>query len=268
MIKRKLAVQLYSLREFSEKDFGKVLEDVAAMGYIGVEPAVSLYGLTPAQFKKRIADLGMEMCSSHYPWCRTPDDMSQVIDLAGELGLTQIVCGYGPDDFADLDAIKRTADKTNAMIEKAKAAGLAMFQHNHYWEFERINGELKYDIYFKYCPDIRLQLDSFWSMSLGANDPAEMMKHCADRVYLLHMKDGLRRQREEKERVVKGTFDRKIELNPLGDGEMDIPAILEVTPERVDTIIVELDYCTIEMHEALKRSYDYLVRIGAGYGSK
>ena len=144
MIKRKLAVQLYSLREFSEKDFGKVLEDVAAMGYIGVEPACGFYGMTPAQFKKRIADLGMTMCSSHYPWCNSVEDVNKSIDLAGELGLTQLVCGYNSKDFADLDTIKRTADNTNAMIEKAKSAGLQMFQHNHYWEFEKINGELKY----------------------------------------------------------------------------------------------------------------------------
>ena len=40
-MKRKLAVQLYSLRNEAEKDFVKVLKTVADIGYIAVEPAGS-----------------------------------------------------------------------------------------------------------------------------------------------------------------------------------------------------------------------------------
>ena len=268
MIKRKLAVQLYSLREFSEKDFGKVLEDVAAMGYIGVEPAVSLYGLTPAQFKKRIADLGMEMCSSHYPWCRTPDDMSQVIDLAGELGLTQIVCGYGPDDFADLDAIKRTAEHANELQAALARQGIALVQHNHFFEFERLNGELKYDIYARLCPNVKFQLDTFWAGNFGAEDPAEIVRHFASRTVSIHLKDGTFESDRAKWKTVNGKVDRDLKLRPLGTGVMDIPAVVAAAPETVDTLIVELDYCVIDMREALKQSYTYLTENHLGVGSK
>ena len=39
-------------------------------------------------------------------------------------------------------------------------------------------------------------------------------------------------------------------------------------PESAEAIIVELDYCNIEMFEALQRSYDYLTRNNLAVGNK
>ena len=60
MRKRKLAVQLYTLRREAEK-FGMpyVLKAVADIGYMGVEPA-GWGGMTPQDFKKACDDLGLE----------------------------------------------------------------------------------------------------------------------------------------------------------------------------------------------------------------
>ena len=61
-----LSVQLYSLREYAKTDFVQVLKKVAAIGYKAVEPA-GFFDLSPAEFKKIIDDLGLEMHSSHRP---------------------------------------------------------------------------------------------------------------------------------------------------------------------------------------------------------
>ncbi len=266
MKKRALAVQLYSLRNEAEKDFVGVLKTVADIGYKAVEPA-GFYNLSLSEFKKIITDLGLEMYSSHRPWCSI-DNIEESIDQAGELGLKQVVCGYGPDDFKDLDAIKATAEKTSIMQEKLEKAGLTLFQHNHYWEFERLNGKLKYQIYAELCPKVKFQIDAFWSSNFGTENPAEMVKLFADRMILLHVKDGILKRNEAELRIVNGTYDRKVDLRPLGEGEMDIPAVLAATPDSIDNIVVELDYCSIDMTEAIRRSYDYLVKAGFGYGNK
>ena len=138
---RDLAVQLYSLRQMAEKDFNAVLQTVADIGFKAVEPA-GFWGMSPEEFLKRINDLGLKLYSSHSPWAR-PDNLEETIDIAGRLGLDRIVCGYGPEDFKDLDAIKRTAETTSMMQEKLEKAGFMLFQHNHNWEFERIDGRLK-----------------------------------------------------------------------------------------------------------------------------
>ena len=53
-----ISLQLYTLREDSQKDFKTVLEQVAAIGFKGVEPA-GLYGMTPREFRTHVNDLGM-----------------------------------------------------------------------------------------------------------------------------------------------------------------------------------------------------------------
>ena len=135
-----ISVQLYSLRKEAEQDFVAVLKRVAAIGYKGVEPA-GFWNLTPKELKKIVTDLGMEISSTHSPWVK-PDNLNQVIEVAGELGIDLVACGFGAGDFKDLEVMKATAEKVNLMQEKLEQAGLTLFQHNHYWEFERLNGRI------------------------------------------------------------------------------------------------------------------------------
>ena len=263
---KEIGVQLYSLRDMAKDDFPGVLKFVAEVGYKAVEPA-GFFGHEPKEVKKMIDDLGLKMYTTHSPWaCRGP--ASEVIDIAGELGVKKVACGFGPDDFKDLDSIKRTADLVNENIVELKKAGLTLFQHNHSWEFERIDGRLKYDIYAEMVPEVKFQIDAFWSSNFGANDPAEMVKRYADRMVSLHIKDGSFEQDQAKWRMVDGYPDRDLKLRPLGTGQMDIPAIIAATPEAVNCVIVELDYCVIEMKEALRQSYAYMTSSGLATGNK
>ena len=265
-MERKLGLQLYSLRTFSEKDFPSVLKFAAEVGYKTVEPA-GFFTLSPKELKAMLNDLGLEMPTSHTPWVRG-DNVSESIDMAGELGLKYVVCGFGPDDFKDLDAIKRTADIVNGILPEVKKAGLTLFQHNHYWEFERLDGELKYDIYARMVPEVKFQLDAFWSSNFGANDPAEMIRRYADRIVSIHIKDGTFEQDPAKVEMVNGYPDRKLKLFPLGEGQMDIPSVVAAAPACVDNLVVELDYCEVEMKEALRRSYNYMTSNKLAVGNK
>jgi sugar phosphate isomerase/epimerase len=263
---RPLAVQLYSLREMAEKDFVDVLKKVAKIGYMAVEPA-GFWNLKPTEFKKIVADLGMKIYSSHSPWAQ-PHNLGEAMEIAGILGLDKIVCGYGPDDFKDMDAIKRTAEKTNKMQAFLAKNGFTLFQHNHNFEFERLNGKLKYEIYAELCPKVKFQLDAFWSANFGAEDAVEMLKLFAKRTILVHIKDGLLKQKQEELKVKNGTLDRKIELRALGSGELDIKGVVAALPAAVDNIVVELDYCNIDMLKAIEMSYKYMTENGLGAGTK
>ena len=98
-----ISVQLYSLRDASEQNFDAVLEELAAIGYAGVEP-FNLFGKTAREFRSQVEALGMKVSSSHTPWAnRSPID--EVVEALGELGLTRAIGGFMPDDFKDLDAV-------------------------------------------------------------------------------------------------------------------------------------------------------------------
>ncbi len=267
-MKRKLAVQLYSLRNEAEKQgIANVLKTVAQIGFKGVECCGFHELKTAAEFKKVCSDLGLELASSHRPWCNI-DNIDESIDIAGDMGLKRIVCGYGPDDFKDLDTIKATAEKTNIMVERTAAAGFELFQHNHYWEFDKIDGRLKYEIYAELCPKVKFQLDAFWSANFGLNDAAEMMKKFYDRVVLIHMKDGILVDPQSALKIVNGTYEKKLELRPLGEGDLNIPEILDAAPTNIDNVIIELDNSPYDMTYSLRRSYEYLMMIGQGLGNK
>lgn len=261
-----LAVQLYSLREQAEKDFAGVLKKVADIGYKAVEPA-GFWNIRPRDFRKIISDLGLDMYSSHSPWARS-HNLGEVMDIADSIGLKRIVCGYGPQEFADIDAIKRTADITNKMQEVLAKNGFTLFQHNHNFEFERIDGTLKYEIYAKLCPNVKFQIDAFWSTNFGNEDATEMLKLFSERTISFHLKDGLLKQQQRELTITKGTLDRKIELRPLGSGQLDIKKLVANLPEAVDSIIVELDYCNIDMAEAIEKSYKFMTENGFGAGNK
>jgi sugar phosphate isomerase/epimerase len=263
---RPLAVQLYSLREKAQEDFVGVLKKVADIGYKAVEPA-GFWNLRPSEFKKIIADLGLKMYSSHSPWAGS-NNLGEVMEIASILGLDTVVCGYGPAEFQDLDAIKRTAEATNKMQEILARNGFTLFQHNHNFEFERIDGKLKYEIYAELCPNVKFQMDAFWSTNFGTEDAVEMLKLFADRTILLHVKDGILKQAQAELKVTNGTLDREIELRALGTGELDIKALIANLPDTVGSIIVELDYCNIDMVTAIEMSYKYMTENGLAAGNK
>jgi sugar phosphate isomerase/epimerase len=254
-----ISVQLYSLRGmmqagYEKEDFVQVLKWVADIGYKGVEPA-GFWGFTPKEFKRITDDLGLEISSSHSPWFREPEQIQEIVDTAGELGLRTACCGFGPNDFKSPEDIKRTAGKVNKLRELAAQNGLTLFQHNHAWEFAKLDGRYAYDIYLELCPDIKFEIDAYWSANHGANDPVEMVRRFRDRCILMHVKDG--------------TFRPEIPMLPLGTGKMDIPAVIAAADPAVNKwVIVELDNCVIDMNYALKLSYRYMVSNGICAGNK
>lgn len=264
-----ISVQLYSLRQYSEKDLYTVLKRVAEIGYVGVEPA-GFFGIRPSQFRKILDDLGLKMFSSHSPWARR-HNLGEAMDIADAIGLKRLVCGYGPDDFKDMDSIRRTADDTNYMVEELKKNGYELFQHNHWFEFNRIDGRIAYEIFAELCPGVKFEMDCFWSTNYGKENPVEMLKKFADRTILMHMKDGVCIQPDANADGVamkNGILDAKADLLPLGTGTLPIPELVANAPEQVETVVVELDYCNIEMWDAIEQSYKYMTSTGLLQGNK
>ena len=61
-----VALQVYSVRDFAEKDLKGTLEKIKEMGYDGVEFA-GLYGNQAGQVKKMVQETGLIPISAHVP---------------------------------------------------------------------------------------------------------------------------------------------------------------------------------------------------------
>ncbi len=265
-----ISIQLYTLREQTAKDFPAVLKRLAAIGYKGVEPA-GFFSFTPKDFRAFVEDLGMTVSSTHSPWVR-PETVSEAIEVAGVLGVKYITAGYGADDFATLDAIKKTAETTARLNEQVTKAGLTLVVHNHAWEFEKIEGRIKYEIFAELCPDVKFELDTYWAANFGENSALEMVRRFADRSPLLHIKDGpmLRPQSSYNSQTdqLEVTATQSTSLLPLGKGRNDIEGIIAaMNPAVTEWLIVEQDNSDTDMFECVEESYRYLTGRGLAAGN-
>ena len=239
-----ISVQLYSLREASEQDFDAVLAELAGIGYAGVEP-FNLFGRSPEQFRRQVEELGMVVSSSHTPWAnRAP--ITEVVDTLAALGLTRAIGGFMPDDFADLDAVKRTAETCQSLIEKLSPHGIELAIHNHWWEFRVFDGRPAYHHLQDWVPELAFELDTYWAANFGACDPARELARICQRTPLLHIKDG--------------PLEQKQPHVAAGSGRMDIPSVINAADDQVlEWLVVELDACATDMMTAVRESYDYLI---------
>lgn len=246
-----IALQLYTVRELLAEDFEGTVRRVAEMGYIGVEP----YGGMPchlADAADLFRELDLQVCNCHVPF---PDDANaeSVLEIASAFGLSSIaIAMLPPDDFESIDSIKDACARLNRAGEFARANGLALHYHNHWWEFKRINGRATLDIMLDELDDsVGLQIDTYW-VQVGGEDAVELLKQVGDRAPLIHLKDGW----------LEATGD----MAAVGHGVMDVPAIVSATAETAQWYIVEQDRSNNHRLEAVQQSYTYLTTNGLTRG--
>jgi len=241
------------VREAAARDYTGTLRRVAAMGYAGVEfhgfPGSP--GATAEQAARLCRDLGLFVTSAHTAM-PIGDAAPQIIETMRILGVTCVVSGKGPDDFASLDQIKRTCDLFNRANANVRAAGLSFAVHNHWWEYITVEGRYVYEVMLEHLePTVLLQPDTYWIKTAGV-DPAAVVRRLGARAPLLHIKDGP---------CVKGE-----PMTAVGDGTVDVPAIVAAGGAHTQWLIVEIDRCATDMLEAAAKSARYLLAQGPGRG--
>ena len=120
-----ISVQLYSLREEAKRDFPAVLERLGRIGFAGVETA-GLNGLTPAEVRRRVADAGMAISSTHQP-APIGANAQRILDEQQALGCdTLVVPMAAPERFATDDAVRALAGELAEAHAHAKARGIGL----------------------------------------------------------------------------------------------------------------------------------------------
>ncbi len=246
-------VQLYSVRDDIRADYDATIAAVAEMGYTGVEAAGynegQFYGMSPADFKKSIEDVGMEVLSSHTSrpladnpaetnWEETWAWWDTAIQAHKDAGMKYIVVPWmiTPTTLADLQAY---CDYYNQIGERCNAAGLRLGYHNHNFEFTEVEGELMYDYMLESTdPDkVFFQMDVYWVIE-GKHDPVAYFNNYPGRFELLHIKD---------------------ETEIGKSGKVDFENIFNNVDESgAKYMIVEVERYTGTPLEGVKESYDYL----------
>lgn len=246
-----IALQLYSLREVHAEPFPALMKRVAGMGYAGVEPTFNLPGITLAEAASLFRDLGLEVPSAHVP-LPIGEDRNRVLDFMAALDCQWLVSGKGPDSFETMSLIRQTCDLFNQAHAAAAEHGLVFGIHNHWWEFQKVEGRYVYHVMLEHLdPAIVFQVDTYWVQTAGL-DPAQVVKELGSRAQLLHMKDGPAIR--DKPQVA------------VGQGVLDVPAIVRASEGAAEWLVVEMDHCATDMLEAVEASLRFLVGEGLARG--
>ena len=246
-----IAIQLYTVRDDLAQDLNGTVQRIAEIGYVGVEP----FGLTAESAGIQAGlfnDLGLQVPSVH---TRLPlgDDKNEVLDTLGALGCARMISGFGPDHFTTADDVRRVCEQFNEASAVAAQNGMTLGYHNHWWEFEDVDGRSGYEIMLEQLdPAVFFQVDTYWAQC-GGYDAAEVVRELGARAPLLHIKDG-------------HITPRKPHV-AVGAGRMDIPAVIHAGAGVTEWLIVELDECATDMLAAVEASYRYLVDEGLGRGN-
>ena len=160
-----ISVQLYSVREQSEKNFDFVLDLISKIGFAGVEP-FNLFGKSPRDFKKQVNDLGMEVSSTHFPWATRTMEIGKLSEIIQELGLARAPGGLAPQNVRDIISINKTIDDLGSLMSELERYGLPLFLHNHHWEFELVDGRPAYHYIQDALPKLQFQIDTYSPLRL------------------------------------------------------------------------------------------------------
>jgi sugar phosphate isomerase/epimerase len=144
--KKKIGIQLYTLKDVIGNDPKGILKQLASFGYKELETYGykdgMLFGLSNAEFGKTVSDLGMKVISGHYDIKIIENDLDRAVADAKALGQEYVVVPWLGDNYRTLDGIKGVCETLNKAGEIAKKSGITIGYHNHDFEFKEMEGQL------------------------------------------------------------------------------------------------------------------------------
>jgi sugar phosphate isomerase/epimerase len=240
-----IALQLYTVRDETARDFAGTLRQVAALGYHAVECAG--YGnLSAPELLALFKETGLHAPAAH---ClrldMSEEGLAQELALAREIGCEYVVIPWIGLDYCTQTSMARLVQQLEAIGRSAREAGLRLVYHNHAYSFHRLNApHLLLDELLAACDPalLGLELDVYWAAYAGIDPVAYIHRH-QGRIPLLHLKD----------------MDAERGMSEVGDGILDMAGIIAAGEESgVRWLIVEHDHPTIPSLESARRSLQNL----------
>ena len=249
MAKIPVALQMFTLRNETEKDFVKTLEQVASLGYQGVEFAG--YGdLSAKEMKTVLDDLGLKAASSHVSLDQLEGQLSDVIQYSQGIGNKHIVCPFlMPDRRTEAD-YKALIKSLNDIGRVCHEEGLTFSYHNHDFELQRLSdGRTALETILEETnPEwVKAEFDIYWLQRAG-EVPLEWIKRHPERTPLVHLKDM--------------TTDGEQFFAELGTGGVDLQSVLNYGETAgVEWWVVEQDQSRRSPLESIEISINYLKQL-------
>jgi sugar phosphate isomerase/epimerase len=251
-MKKPIGFQVWTIKDQLIKDFAGTLKMMAGLGYQTVEmcspPGYAGSGFGPlismkaSEMKKIVEDAGLKLESTHYGMGELRENLSERIDFALESGQKQMIASsFWLPKEATLSDYKKAADELNEIGAKTKKAGIQTGFHNHHMEFDKLDGQLIYDVLMDQLdPDLVKMQFQVAVISIGYKAATYFNKY-PGRFISAHLADW------------SVSTEKQV---PIGQGVVDWKELLAAAEKcGVKNYFVEMD------PETFKESADYLGKL-------
>ncbi len=284
--KRKVGLQLYTLRDDLDKNAKGTIEKVAKIGFAHVEtfhpyagPGKKelFWGMGAKEFKLLLKQNNLVSHSGHYQindFLTVGNGADEALKLqmaaAAEIGQQYFVVPVPPIALWDkmtVDEYKFMAAQLNKAAEYGKQFNIHMAYHNHFFEFRKLsNGSTGYDILLAETnkANVFFELDLFWAVKSGI-DPISMFKKHPGRFPMWHIKDI---DKSSTEKITGSKMDEKptmdilksVKFAEIGTGAIDFTKIFTAAETAgLQYFFVEQDGIYMPDHfKSIKQSFDYI----------
>ena len=185
-----VALELYTVRDETSRDFAGTLRRVAELGYTGVEFAG--YGnLNAQEMTALLAETGLRAVATHLRLDALQGlRLDESIRYCKDMDCPIIVLPSLPHEWRSLTGIEALAPQLNAIGEQCRQHGITFGYHNHDFEFVRVNGTylLEHLLQLTEPSLVTIELDVYWAAYAGV-DPLAFLQEYAGRIALIHLKD-------------------------------------------------------------------------------
>lgn len=253
MSKPQVSIQLYSVRDRTDKDFLGTIREMADIGYKNVELA-GTFGFSAKEVRDTLDSVGISVPSAHVGLAihepdQVWDKLKESVVYYQELGVNWfVVPGYPLAANPTLNDVHKMADDLEKAGRIVTESGLAFGYHNHAFEFQVVEGKCVIDHILERVPaDLLLaEFDLGW-VKVGGQDPAEYVNKYAGRVPLVHAKD----------------FKADGTDTEIGRGTVDWDAALAASEETgVKYVIIEQEQYDISSLESAKLNFAWFKERG------
>lgn len=201
--KKKIGLQLYSLRDVVFKDPKGTLKNVADFGYKELETFGysdgKLFGMPVKEFGDYVKSLGMEIPSGHYSTGQSRpeakgtlvNDWERAVADAKSIGQEYMIIAYlDQSERKSLDDYKKVCEMINKNAEICKQYGIRIGYHNHEFEFVKIDDQVPYDLMLAELDpkNVSMELDLYWTQFAQVN-PLDYFAKYPGRFEQWHVKD-------------------------------------------------------------------------------
>ena len=242
----KIGAQLYTVRDYTKnlKDFSETLKRVAEIGYEYVQVSGTC-DYEPEWLKSQLEKTGLKCVLTHRPNDEIINDTDKMIENHNIIGCELI--GIGFYDF-EKNTVSKFYESFKAPALKINQAEKKLMYHNHFNEFQKIDGKYLLDIIGEKLnsQELGFTFDTYWAQAAGS-DAVYWLRKLDGRVPVIHLKD----------------MNDRGKMESVGEGNMDFAAILKTASDsKTEFALVENDWPEIDPFESLRLSFKNIKALG------